>query len=141
MTEFYAPNEIRYIQKHCLYLLHNLPVLSSGYWPTQHSGYNIDAGIKSQRSHKALFTTPIEYGVELTDRLEKCEIDGLILLAIECWGESVESLSRYLRKPEWAIKKSRKNALRYISSGSVRRWINSKKRRAESYHDFKERGK
>ena len=139
MTEFYAPKDIRFIRKHCLWLLHNLSTLRNEQrWPHQETGY-IDQPGGHSHSQRAPFLTPVEYAAEITTRLEKCGIDGLILLAIECWGESPDTLARYLGMMPITIKRKGKSALRYIASGPVRRWINSRKRLAESYHDFKRR--
>lgn len=65
--------------------------------------------------------------IEIEARLEKCGLDGLVLLAIECWGESEASMANYFRMPEWSIRKRAKNALRYISG-----W----KRKKQSYKEF-----
>ena len=137
--DHYTPSEIRYTKAQVLWLLRHLLLICSGFWPPQTSGYNIDAGIRGGHSSHAPFETPIAIGAELTDRLEKCGIDGLILVAIECWGMSPESLSKYFRSPVWVINKRRKRALRYVASGPVRRWQDTKKRRAISYEEFKRR--
>lgn len=134
--DWFAPGAIRFKVKGTLWLLQNLESLRAGHWPPEASNY-ID--IPGTKSGKAPFITAAEFYVEITDRLEKCGIDGLILLAMECWGESPSSLAKYLKMPEFSIVKRRKSALGYVASGPARRWHNSRKRAAESYKDFKRR--
>lgn len=119
MKDFYSPGEIKYTRQQCLWILQHLGSLKGGYWPPEATSYTSS---KRTGSLKAPFITAAEVYIEITDRLEKCEIDGLILLAMECWGESEESLSKYLNMPIWSIRKRRKNALNYISSSPARRW-------------------
>ena len=135
--DWYSPGEIRFTIRESLWLVQNLSSLELGTWPPDASNY-VDRGGKKTGT-KAPFITAADYYIEVTDRLEKCGIDGLILLAIECWGMSVTSLSRYLGMPEWSILKRRKSALSYVASGPSRRWHKTKKREAESYKDFKAR--
>ena len=142
MTEndWHSPGEIRFTQRQVLWLLQNLGTLREGHWPPEASNY-VDIQGKKIIGHKAPFTTPIEYAAEIEKRLEKCGIDGLILEAIESWGKSIESLSSYFRMKEWVIRKRYVWALRYVASGPARRWHTSKKRKAETYWEFKERMK
>lgn len=135
MKEWYAPREIIFTRATTLWLIQNLGSLRTGYWPPEASNYiDIPGG---NHSKKAPFTTPIEYAAEIESRLEKCGIDGLILEAIECWGKSESSMANYFKRPLWSIMKSYKLALRYVSSGPARRWLNSRKRIAVSYKEFK----
>lgn len=134
--DWYAPREVYFNRKTALWVIQNLGNLRAGYWPPEASSY-IDIPIgKRTAGRKAPFITPIECAAEISARLEKCGIDGLILLAMECWGESEETLSKYLRMPEWSIRKRRKNALRYVASGPDRRWHTTQKRRGETYRQF-----
>ena len=139
--DWYSPREIRFTRRQCLWLIRNLPSLREGYWPPEASTYTDLPGSKKTGKHKAYFETPIDYAVEISSRMEKCGIDGLILLAIECWGESEASLAKYLRMPEWLVRKRYKRALAYVASGPARRWHDTKKRKGESYQEFKRRKK
>lgn len=145
MKDWYSPGEIRFTVQQALWLVQNLEFLGKALiWPPEASNYINIPGTKSSR-RRAPFATPIEYAAEIESRLEKCVVDripdGLILEAIECWGKSPASLASYFLMPEWSIMKRRKRALGYIASGPDRRWHNIKKRRAESYEDFKKRRK
>lgn len=105
---WWPPGKITFRRRQMLFLIKNLPELREGHWPADPAGsgyYEIPAGIAA----------------EIEDWLEKCGIDGLILLAIECWGESEASLAKYLRIPPWSIKKRAKRALRYISGWERKR--------------------
>lgn len=134
--DFYAPKEIWFSRQQVLWLIRDLPTLRGGYWPAEASNY-IDISGKKTGRRKAPFITAAECYIEISARLEKCGIDGLILLAIECWGESEASLAKYLRMPEYSIRKRRKSALGYVASGPVRRWHTIKKRKGETYQEFK----
>lgn len=129
---WWPPREIAFRRRQMLWLIEHLPELREGYWPANPAGSGyIDLPIVRKggvRSHQAPFITAAEYAAEVEARLEKCGIDGLILLAIECWGESEASLGKYLRMPEWSIRKRAKNALRYISGF---------KRKRRTYREFR----
>ena len=141
MTEgWYSPGEIRFKVREALWLIQNLESLHLGYWPPDASNYVDRQGI-NKRMRKAPFETAADYYIEITDRLERCGIDGLILEAIESWGKSVSSLAKYFNLEEYTIMSKRKRALGYVASGPSRRWHNTKKREAESYDDFKLRKK
>lgn len=131
----YRPQEIFYTIRTCRWLLQNLVTLRLGTWPAEASSY-VDMSDIFAQSHQASFITAVECVAEVTARLEMCGKDGLILLAIEGWEETPESLSIYLKMPVWSVLKRKKKALRYISSGPVRRWHDSKKRKAVDYSDF-----
>ena len=137
--DFYSPGEIRFTRQQALWLIQNLGSLRDGYWPPESSNY-IDLPLgKRTASRKAPFITPVECAAEIESRLEKCGMDGLILLAIECWGEREASLGKYLGMPEWSVRKRYKRALAYVASGPARRWHDTKKREGETYQEFKNR--
>jgi len=136
--DWYSPKEIRFKVRESLWLIQNLESLRDGHWPPDASNY-VDILGRRGASHKAPFGTAAEYYAEITDRLEQCGQDGLILMAMEAWGMSAESLGKYLRMPEWSVSKRRKTALGYVASGPARRWHNIPKRDAEGYQDFKKR--
>ena len=138
-SDWYSPGQIRFNQKTALWLIHNLGTLGDGHWPPEASSYVDIQGKKSGR-HRAPFETPIEYAIEIEQRLEKCGIDGLILEAIECWGKSDASLAAYFNYPEWSIRKRARRALAYVASGPARRWHDTK-RKGETYQQFKGRRK
>ena len=87
--DYYSPKEVVFNRETALWVMQNLESLKAGSWPTDVSGY-IDLGPigKRSRSNQAVFVTPAEGYVEITERLERCGIDGLILMAMECWGET-----------------------------------------------------
>lgn len=135
--DWYSPGEIHFTQQQAIWLIQNLDTLRNGQWPQEVSSYiDIQDGGRSA-SRRAPFATPVEYAAEIESRMERAGIDGLILLAMECWEESEESLSNYLKIPVWRIRKKSKMALRYIASGPVRRWLGTGKRSGKSYKEFK----
>lgn len=138
---WFSPGAIKFTRRQALWLIQNLGILRGGFWPPEASSY-IDIPIgKKTAGRKAPFETPVEYAAEIESRMERCRVDGLILLAIECWDESVASLANYLEMPEWSVRKRRKNALDYVASGPARRWHDTKKRKGESYQEFRIRRK
>lgn len=134
---WYAPSEIYFSKVTVLWLIQNLGTLKEGHWPPEASNY-IDPGIISRSgSNRAPFTVPVEYAAEIELRLERAGVDGLILLAMECWGKSEQSISKHLNMPMWSVRKRYKSALAYVASGPAGRWITTKKRAGISYKDFK----
>lgn len=140
--DFYSPREILFTRKTCRWVIQNLGSLRSGFWPVEESGYIDPPPIgKRTAGRQAPFITPVECAAEITARLERCGIDGLILLAIECWGESEESMASYFSITVRSVRKRYKRALNYVASGPDRRWHDTKKRKGESYQEFKKRKK
>ncbi len=135
--DWFSPGSIRFTRRQTLWLIQNLGSLRDGHWPPEASNY---IGRNNSR-HKSPYETAIEYAAEIQLRMEKCGVDGLILEAIESWGKTVDSLTIYLKMQAWSITKRRKNALGYVASGPNMRWHATKKRKAESYQEFKERVK
>jgi len=114
--------------------------LQYGSYPSDASNYT-DMGGNRSGGHKAPFVTGADFYIEITDRLEKCGEDGLILEAIEAWGKSPEAMGKYLHKPLWSVLKRRRLAHGYVASGPARRWLKTPKRKAESYQEYKRRKK
>lgn len=139
--EWWSPGELRFTVRQVLWILENAGSLREGHWPPDPapSGYIDMSAIRKKGGKGAHFIRPIEIIAEIEIRLEKCGVDGLILEAIECWGKSEESMARYFGMPVWSVWKRRKKALGYVASGPGRRWLDSKKRKAESYQDYKRR--
>jgi len=138
--DWYSPGEIRFKVQEALWLIQNLLILERGQWPPEASNYIDMVSRKTGRS-RAPFETAAQFYAEITDRLEKCGIDGLILEAIESWGKSEESMAKYLKMPIWSIRKRAKSSLGYVASGPARRWHDTRRRAAESYEEFKKRRK
>ena len=134
--DWYSPGEIRFKVREALWLIQNLASLEHGNWPPDASNYVDIVGRRGGR-HKAPFETAADYYIEITSRLERCGTDGLILEALESWGKTPASLASYFRMPEGSIMKRRKTALRYVASGPARRWLTNKKRKGETYQQFK----
>ena len=131
-----SPREIHFTRKQTRWIINSLPDLRTGYWPVDPE----DIGRKVI-SRNAPFITAAECAAEVEERMEQCGIDGLILLAIECWGETDTALSKYLNIPIWSIKKRYKRALGYVASGPARRWHDTSRRKGETYEQFKSRPK
>ena len=138
-NRWYSPGAIFFTYKTALWLIQNLGSLRSGYWPPEASSYiDLPPGGKSGK-HRAYFETPIGYAAEIEARMERCGTDGLILEAMESWGKTEESLANYFRMPMWSVRKRARRALAYVASGPARRWHTTKKRKGETYQEFKRR--
>ena len=133
--DWYSPGQVRFTRREALWLIQNLGTLREGHWPPEASNY-IDIIGKRTGRHKAYFETPVEYATEIAMRLEMAGVDGLILLAIEGWGESEESITKYLGMSERTIRKRKERALAYVASGPNFRWHDTKKRRGMTYKEF-----
>lgn len=134
---WWPPGKIKYTRSQVLWVIKNLPYLREGYWPPNPAGSGyVDSPI-SKRKSGAYFETPILIAVDIQTRLERCGLDGLILESIEGWDKTVASLSQYLHIPEYSINKRCKRALSYVASGPDVRWHTTKKRRGETYQQFK----
>ena len=136
VKDWYSPGEIRFKVQEALWLIQNLQTLEGGRWPPEASNY-VDMVGRHVGRQKAPFETAVQFHAEITERLEKCGIDGLILEALECWGKSPASLANYFGMPEWSVRKRRKLALGYVASGPARRWHHIPKRKGETYQEFK----
>ena len=101
--DFYSSREVVFTKQVCRWIIQNLVSFKLGDWPPESSNYIDPPPIgKRTAGRQAPFITAAECYIEITDRMEKCGIDGLILLAIECWGESHASLAKYFNMPEWS---------------------------------------
>ena len=143
MDEWFSYREIRFMRKQVLWILSNATIFKEGYWPVEsvNSAYIDLPAIRKKGGKEGYFIKPVEILAEVLTRMEQCGVDGLILLAVECWGETDTALSRYLNIPIWSVKKRYKKALRYVASGPDRRWHTTKRRKGETYEQFKSRQK
>lgn len=138
-NEWWSPREIKFTRRQVLWILEHAETLRGGRWPADPvtSGYVDLPVIKKKGGKEAHFIKPIEVIAEVETRLEKAGLDGLILEAIECWDKSVASLASYFKQEEPTIWRRRSRALGYVASGPSRRWHNTKKRKGETYQEFK----
>ena len=135
---------MRFNKEGVLFALQHLNELRRGEHIEQHLSYlERPLATRSGGRPHAPFENPVLLAAEVEARLEQCGLDGLILLAIECYGESEERLARYFRVPEWSIRKRAKTALAYVASGADVRWHDTHdkkgklKREGETYQEFK----
>lgn len=131
---------MRFNKEGILFVLQYLNELRRGEHIEQHLSY-LERPLATRRGGgiHAPFENPALLATEITDRMEQCGIDGLILLAMGCWGEKEQSLAKYFGMPEWSVTKRYKRALAYVASGPARRWHDTKKRKGETYQEFRMR--
>lgn len=137
VMDWYAPNDIsRFTQVQVCWLLDHIRTLKAGHYPREPVSTMTDLpGIKRRRAG-AYFEAPTLIYAELITRLEKCGLDGLILVAREGLEMSEDELGAYFNQPAQKIHKRAQTALRYVS-GRERKWHKRGKLEAISYHDFK----
>lgn len=96
------------------WMLENLQLLRDGKWPNRPSNY-VEPGGDRHVKAKASFCTPVEWGAEITRRLELCHFDGLITEAIYAWGETEERMAKYAKADIYEIRHIQRAVIRYIS--------------------------
>ena len=91
MTDYYKPNEIwqRWSVKQVKWLLENLSLLRGGSYPKdpKETGFYDTPVGKRQIKAKASFLVSADIYAELTDRIESCGLDGLLLELAYSSGE------------------------------------------------------
>jgi hypothetical protein len=98
-----------------VWMLENLHLLRAGRWVTKPSNY-VDTGIgKRQVRAKAMFETPVQWGTEITRRLDMCHFDGLLTEAYYTWGETEERLAKIAKTDEKGIRHRIRAVVKYIS--------------------------
>jgi len=139
--EWYSSSAVtRFRPSHICFILQNISSISEGrYPPPPASGYT-DLGTSIQVSPRpgAKFTRVVEISAELTARLNKAGIDGVITLLHYEDGVSLERMAHLLgyiwHRPigEGAIKRRIHRAIRYCVGED---------RREESYYQWRKDGK
>jgi hypothetical protein len=126
---YYETHEIRFCRFQMLWLLAELPTLKAGKYPVGSSTGYVDLHLESHRPLvvRAPFETPVLLAAEVTSRLDRCGLDGVILKAIVMWGEMPEALAKGLNMGCADVLRRRERALQYISG-----W----RRRLVSYKDY-----
>jgi len=86
MTDWYAPNEIRFWPEHVEWAIKHLNELEDGRWPRNHAetGYT-EAPTGPRQHHGSYFETPVCLAAEITARLDQCNTDGK--LTRECLAD------------------------------------------------------
>lgn len=84
----------------------------------------------------ASFETAKQLYIELKERLERCGLDGLLLVAREGLGLDDNELGDFLRQPGGRIGKRANTAMRYVT-GRNRKWTQRGKYEPTTYHEFR----
>ena len=135
---WYSPREIIFTPEQVCWLLDHVRTLKSGYYPREPISTISEPPGGHNRRASAYFETPAQIYSELTERLERCGQDGLILLAREGLEMDEYEIGKYFNQPEHKIRNRANTALRYVS-GKSRKWQKRGKYEAVSYHEFRHR--
>ena len=76
---WWKPGEIRFTAEQVRWLINRLPEISAGDWPSEHRETGYSGKPKKQISRHAYYETPAQIAGELSQRLELCGADGLIV--------------------------------------------------------------
>ena len=133
--DWYAPNVVwQFRHEHICWLLEHLPLLKAGYYPPDPASAISPGG--RQFHAGASFETARGIYVELIERLERCGLDGLLLVVKEGLGLDDYELGDFLKQPGGKIRKRTNTAMRYIS-GRNRKWTKRGKWDPITYHEFR----
>lgn len=125
--EYYEPKDIWFTREQVMFIIVHLETMREGIWPQNPlgSGYINQPIGKRSRSRHASFETPVGIAAEVLIRLEKCGIEGKLLVAEVQSGKTFSELEYESRR-----------ALNYISGWRQRlmsytKWCYQRKRRYE----------
>lgn len=135
---WYSPTALTHFrQSHIRFALEHLAELAEGNYPLRPSGYSAGTPIQTSLRPGARFTRIVEIHAELTARIDRCGVDGDILLLHYEDGLRMERIAAHLRKV-WR---------RPIGEQAIRRRINrvirycvGEERRIESYYKWRRQG-
>ena len=121
MENYWAPNEIRFSRGQVQWLLPYLYELRAGEYPINphETGY---VGSNHSFSYKASFETICLIAAELDIRLAACFPDGILVEEHFTKSLSASQIAEKYHRDTFTVERGIKNALTYISSGSVQRW-------------------
>lgn len=131
--EYYFPQDVVFNRDQVIWILRHREVISDGEWPTPPTGV-VFTGTK--RGHRAYFETPCLVWGELERRLRQVGRDRYLVEDYYCQGISYGEIARSINADEIYVERYIWRALNYMSSGSVPRWIETKKRKAIEYSEW-----
>ena len=136
ILDWYSPKDIeQFTPEQVCWLLSHIQLLAESLYPMDPLSIS-EPLARSIRRPSAYFEMPILIYVELITRLEKCGLDGLILLLREALDMAEDEIAIYFNQSTDIIHKRAETALRYIS-GRGRKWMKRGKWEPISYHEFK----
>ena len=127
--EWFQPSEIEFTQEHHIsWLITKLDILKSGQWPKEPprkpDGMEEDSELigKSKIKARAYFETPIQFAVEIEERLDICRHDGQLLELVFRYGKTVEELSKRYHISNAKIRFRVEAALKHCTGGKRKRY-------------------
>ena len=130
MAEWFKPGDIRFWPEHVTWALEHLRELEAGHWPRNpaETGYTDVQG--PRRGHGAYFEAPICLAAEITARLGKCNIDGILARQCLADGWDEQTLAELMHTDIYRIRKRVRRVVLYCSG-----W----RRRKVTYSEFARR--
>jgi len=133
--DWYAPREVwQFRYEHICWLLEHLSLLKEGYYPPDPKSALSPGG--RQFHAGASFETAKQIYTELMERLARCGLDGLLLVAREGLGLDEYELGDFLKQPGGKTGKRADTAMRYVS-GRGRKWMHRGEYEPLTYHEFR----
>ncbi len=115
MRDWYSPRDIDFTTRDQLeWVMAHLQELKDGVWPKQETGYAIEPEVKSSRSSKAAFETPVQISAELERRAESVGPDALMAVLNRGYGFTIGSLAKYFNLEENVAAWRCNMAIRYM---------------------------
>lgn len=120
--KYFARKDLYYDQEQFLWLLKSLKDIREGNYPPDLAGLTVPPIQKMGVKDEATFVKVVLVAAEVEVRIAKCRLDGLLLKALEAWGESAEWLARCFKMGEVEVSHRASRALKYCASGPAQRW-------------------
>ena len=121
MRDWYSPRDIDFSTRDQLeWVMAHLQQLKDGVWPKQETGYAIEPEVKSSRSSKAAFETPVQISAELERRAESVGPDALMAVLNRGYGFTIGSLAKFFNLEEHVVTYRCHCAIRFMIGRNFR---------------------
>ncbi len=121
MRDWYSPRDIDFTTRDMVeWVMAHIQQLKDGDFPKQETGYAIDPEVKSSRSSKAAFETPIQISAELERRAESVGPDALMAVLNRGYGFTIGSLAKYFNLEEEVVTYRCHCAIRFMIGRNFR---------------------
>lgn len=132
---WYKPSEVwQFREEHIYWLIEHIALLRIGYYPPDPLSA-LSPGGRQFYAGAYFEVTKLIY-IELKERLGRCGLDGLLLIAREGLGLDEDEIGDFLHQPRDKIRKRANTAMRYVR-GRNRKWTQRGKYEPITYHEFR----
>jgi hypothetical protein len=131
----FTPQTLRYDRAGVEWIICHAETLKRGEWPGGLSTEYLDTPISSGRSNRAPFENPCLIIAELEIRVKRCGLDGF-LAEEKINGKTEEEIARDRYLDIDYVRRRINKVLWYCSSGRIARWIDTRKRKGQTYEEW-----